>query len=109
MKFSELSDQNKIQYVKDGFVLILEQLAKEPDKLKNYIVVPEKPETGKEEEYKTKAEHFGKVANILSKLEKKEGCLCGSCINLNIVNSVIPPELEVLIDAARQEAEAKNY
>jgi hypothetical protein len=43
-KFSDLNEQDKIQYIKDGFVLILEQLAKDPSKLKNYITV-EKPKT----------------------------------------------------------------
>ena len=36
-RFIDLNEQDRIQYVKDGFVLILEQLAKDPSKLSNYI------------------------------------------------------------------------
>jgi hypothetical protein len=145
MKFTELNEQERIQYIKDGFILILEQLAKDPSKLKNYIKVPEKPkqvqavveriiESMTDEQkseildrnkiaqakaaaenekidagYSTIVEHYKKVEAIITKLEKKEGCLCGSCVNLGITNSVIPNELEVLIDAARKEAEERNY
>lgn len=143
-KFSELNEQDRIQYIKDGFILILEQLAKDPSKLNNYIKL-EKPKlnvpaletikegmsdadkklvedrnkivqakvdaenTKIETEYKTKEEVFVKVEAIVSKLQKKEGCLCGSCINVNITNNVIPPELDVLIDVARKEAEERTY
>jgi len=145
MRFTELNEQDRIQYIKDGFILILEQLAKDPAKLKNYIKVPDKPkqvvaaveritesmsdeqkaeisERNKlanakageenerlEKEYNGHIEHYKKVEGIIGKLEKKEGCLCGSCVNLGITSSVIPNELEVLIDVARKEAEERNY
>lgn len=144
-KFLDLSEKDRIQYVKDGFVLILERLAKEPAKLKDYIkpVDPPKPILAALEtitdgisddekkaieernklaeanahtinekamaEFSTKMESFKKVEAIISKLQKKEGCLCGSCINISITNSVIQPELEPLIDAAKKEAEERNY
>src|SRR5271170_4714217 len=47
MRFQELNEQERIQYIKDGFILILEQLAKDPSKLKNYIKLPDKPKTVK--------------------------------------------------------------
>ena len=145
MRYNELNEQDKIQYIKDGFVLILEQLAKDPSKLNNYIKVPDKAkpikavvervvDTMTDEEktivlernklanekadaenakleatHKAVQEHYSKVESVVSKLEKKPGCMCGSCINLNITSSVIPPELEVLIDAARKEAEERVY
>ena len=143
-KFTDLNEQDRIQYIKDGFILILEQLAKDPSKLKNYIkldkpklnvpaleiIKEEMTENDKklvedrnrivqakvdaentkiETEYKTKEEVFAKVEAIVSKLQKKEGCLCGSCINVNITNNVVPPELDVLIDVARKEAEERIY
>lgn len=143
-KFTDLNELDRIQYIKDGFILILEQLAKDPSKLKNYIKL-EKPklnvaalepikdsmsETDRkliedrnrivqakvdaenakiETEYKTKEEIFTKVEAIVSKLQKKEGCLCGSCINVNITNNIVPPELDILIDVARKEAEERMY
>ncbi len=143
-RFIDLNEQDRIQYVKDGFVLILEQLAKDPSKLSNYIKL-EAPkltvaalETIKETmtddekaaittrntavktkvdaenekltiEYEAKKTAFNKVEEIVSKLQKKEGCNCGTCLNLNITNGIIPPELDTLIDAARKEAEERNY
>ena len=56
-----------------------------------------------------KEEVFNKIESIISKLQKKEGCLCGACVNVNITNSMVPPELEILIDAARKEAEERSY
>lgn len=143
-KFTDLSEQDRIQYVKDGFVLILEQLAKDPGKLKNYIkldlpklnvaafepildnMTEEQKKAAQERnkllqtkvdaeneklttEYKTKEDYYKKVETFVSGLKKKEGCLCGSCININITNNVIPRELEPLIDVARKEAEERNY
>ena len=148
-KFLDLTEQDRIQYVKDGFVLILERLAKDPSKLKEYIPLSDKPkavcaaleipsdtiiqgmseedkkaleERSKlaeanakaindkaEEEFKKKEETYKKAESIITSLQKKEGCLCGACININITNSVIQPELEPLIDAAKKEAEGKLY
>jgi len=148
-KFTDLSELDRIQYVKDGFVLILERLAKDPSKLKEYIKPAEKPklilaaiekpsetlfsamsaedkkaleernklaeENAKvinekaEEEFKQKEATFKKVETIITGLQKKVGCLCGSCIDINITNSVIPTELEPLIDIARKEAEERQY
>lgn len=145
MKFNELSEQERIQFIKDGFVLILEQLVKDPTKVKTYIKPLERPkpiqpileratesmsgeqkklvedrnklaeekakiETEKLEiDFKQREEQIQKTQDLVTKLEKKEGCLCGSCINLNVTSSLIPPEFEALIDVARQEAEAKSY
>lgn len=143
-KFNDLSEQDKIQYVKDGFVLILEQLAKDPSKLKNYIkleapklnvaafepivdtmteeqraiaeernkLLKSKVDAENEKltaEFKIKEENYKKVEALVSGLKKKDGCLCGSCININITNNVVPQELEPLIDVARKEAEERIY
>jgi hypothetical protein len=143
-KFTELAEQDRIQYIKDGFILILEQIAKDPSKLSNYIKL-EKPtphvayiepipahlsaadrsrlqeqntiiqakvdaENAKlDTEFKTKTETFKKIEAIIAKLEKKQGCMCGSCMNISITNNVIAPELDILIDVARKEAEEKAY
>jgi hypothetical protein len=115
MKFSELSPSDQVQYIKDGFVLILERLAKEPAKLTEYIPMMSKPvDTTPDfdkatEEYNKQTEIFAKVDALIKGLQKKAGCLCGSCLEVNINNSVIQPELEPLIDAAKKEAEAKSY
>lgn len=110
-RFNELAEQDRIQYIKDGFILILEQLAKDPSKLKNYIKLEKPKESTPELEatYKAKEDAYKKIEEIVSKLQKKEGCMCGSCMNTSITNNVIAPELDVLIDAARKEAEERSY
>jgi len=143
-KFTELAEQDRIQYIKDGFILILEQLAKDPTKLKNYIklekpkphvavhegikdnmsedekkrvaernqIIQEKVNAANAEleaAYKAKEDTYKKIEEIVSKLQKKEGCMCGSCMNTSITNNVIAPELDILIDVARKEAEERVY
>lgn len=145
MRFSEFNEQEQIQYIKDSFVLLLEQLAQDPTKLKNYFKLPEKPKQikpvierasdGASEEQKNKiiernklaeekaaseneklnseylkaTEGFAKAEAIIKNLKKKEGCMCGSCLDVKITNSIIPPELAPLIEAAREEAKARTY
>jgi hypothetical protein len=143
-KFNELSDADKIQYIKDGFVLIVEQLAKDPEKIKQYVntdqpklATPtlETPKEGASEEekkqlternevlmksasesnakletdFKKRMETFEKIKGLVSNLKKVEGCLCGGCLTIDLTNGTMPPELECIIDAARKEAEEKNY
>jgi hypothetical protein len=144
-KFTDLSEQDRIQYIKDGFILILESLTKDPSKLKNYIeleepklsspmledvndvnvgeteinarkernrLIQEAVSAANDEllnKYKTKVNTFKKIEAIISGMKKKEACICGSCININITNSIIPHELEALIDIARKEAEERSY
>jgi hypothetical protein len=125
--------------------LILEQLAREPAKLKNYVKPPEKSKTvlpvvereadtmtdeekavviernvqanelaareneRLELEYNNALAAYKKIEQVISTLKVKSGCMCGSCIDLNITNTAIPIELEGIIDAARKEAEEKTY
>jgi hypothetical protein len=144
MRFTELNDSEKVQSIKDNFILILELLARDPERLKTYFKV-EKPKTivaalekiivsmnddeksaakksnaeveektkikneELEKEYNNKLATFEKAAATISKLKKKDGCLCGSCLDLNTANKGVPDELEVLIDIARKEAEERVY
>src|SRR5258708_30244489 len=143
-RFIDLSEQDKIQYIKDGFVLILDQLAKDPSRLNNYIklddpklLVPaldqiknEMTEDQKtklqdknklaianaevknlklEAEFKLKTEAYKKIYDIASKLKKKDACLCGSCISIDIINNVLPQEFHILINVARKEAQERSY
>jgi hypothetical protein len=144
MRFSELNDSEKVQSIKDNFILVLELLAREPERLKTYFKI-EKPKLNvaalekitidmndeeksaaekrnAEVEEKTKIKNeelekeyidkliiFEKAAATISKLKKKEGCLCGSCLDLNTANKGVPDELEILIDVARKEAEERVY
>jgi hypothetical protein len=101
-----------------GFAAMLESISddmKESDKtaiMKRNEIAKAKAqeETSKAEaEYNKATERFEKAKSIISKLEKMEGCVCGTCLNINISAGSVPPELEVLIDAARKEAEEKTY
>lgn len=134
MRFGDLNELEKIQYIKDGFVLLLEQLALDKYKLKEYLKL-EKPKTivaavdknvseeknkqlqqkaeaenkKNEEEFKKKEDLHDKILETISKLEKNKYCTCGTCFNLDITNGIIPSELEVLVDIARTEAAERNY
>lgn len=143
-KFSELAEQDKIQYIKEGFIIILEQIAKDPSKLNNYIKL-EKPKLNAavlepiketmselekkmiternqitrekveaenirlETEYKAKEKAHEKIKEVVSKLQKKEGCMCGECMSMGITNNVLAPELDILIEIARKDAEERTY
>lgn len=142
-RFNDLAEQDRIQYIKDAFILILEQLAKDPNKLNDYIklekskatvVLPAFSDAHKqsmsdaekkqynlavkeieaeniklEAEFKTKEATYNKIKEIVSKLQKKEGCMCGTCMNISITNGMIAPELDILIEVARKTAEERAY
>ena len=144
MKFSDLNEQDRVQCVKDGFVLILEKLSRYPSEINKYYNI-EKPKTiipcfeqisdslseedkkiisernektilsaneinaSNKKKYEESLEQFKKAEEIIKSLSKKEGCVCGSCIELDIINNIIPTELQFLIDFARKEAEARIY
>lgn len=143
-KFHDLSEQDRIQYVKDAFVDIIEKLAAEPSKLNEYIkldkpkhLVPaseackdsmneeEKASVAKrnlalkekvelenlklDNDYRAKEHAHSTITKFISGLKKKEHCFCGSCFDVSLTSSAIPPEFEVIIDAARKDAEERNY
>lgn len=128
MKFAELSDTDKIQSIKDGFVLILESVANNPDVLKEYIKVEDpileaykddmSPADYKNLEEKNKVlqdkftqqkAEFDKVQSMIADLKMKTGCICGKCVDINITNNSIPPELQVLVEAARKEVQNRVF
>lgn len=144
MRFNELSEQERVQSIKNNFTLLIEKLASDPKKVADYIKV-EKPklnvaslekiketmtedqkkeaeernkivqakvddENAKlEAEFNSKQEMLKKAEKAISSFEKNPGCICGTCININLDGSLIPPELEALIDIARKEAQEKVY
>ena len=60
----------------------------------------------REQEYATKEEAITKIASAIEKMGKKEGCICGTCFNVEAAGGVLAPEMEPLIDMARKHAEA---
>lgn len=119
-KFNDLQDADKIQdYVKDEFILILEEIAKDKSKLDKYLPEMKAYVAGKDSDSKL-VEKFAKefderkaqrekVLEIVGSLKPRVGCLCNSCLDLNLSNSVIDPCLDPLIDFAKKEAESKSY
>jgi hypothetical protein len=111
-RFSELQEQDKIQYVKDEFILILEDIAKDKGKIEKFLPLPElKKDANAEQQSKYEAvkAQREKVLEIVGGLTQRKGCLCGSCLDLNVSNGLIPEALEPLVDAAKHEAESKSY
>jgi len=149
MRFSELSDKEKIQSVKDSLIRLLEKLsflpADERSKLiqqylqitppsylvaalekagdgiseeekiqmerRNQEVANKVQEKNKsmEEVYNQKLDAAKKLENLISGLKKLEGCVCGACFNVDIINGILPIELECLLPVARQTAEETAY
>lgn len=143
-RFIDLAEPDRVQYIKDGFIMILENLSKNPDKLKDYIklekpkplvvnlelitdsmlesdkkaveernkILQEKVNAENEKliaDFKLKEDNYKKIETIISKIQKKVGCLCGSCIDVAITNSSVPPELYLFIEISRKEAEERIY
>lgn len=94
--FHNLSKELQIEAIKDCFMIIFKNVVNNPDKLKDYV--------GEQSE-----EYFAKTKEYLSKIGKRKGCMCGTCINLSVITASIPLELELLIDAAKKEAQDKMY
>jgi hypothetical protein len=97
MKFDQLEERDQIKQMKVEFNSILEKLVEDISKLNNII----SNELNPEEE--------NKIRNAISKIEKKKGCICDTCLDIDFTNKVIPDDLRDLIDYARKEAESKEY
>lgn len=95
MTFAELNEQDKILAIKDTLILLFRKVVIDPSTLKNYI----NPE---EQSFKT-------VEEFISKVGRKKECYCFGCIDFSAVNAGIPSELEPLIDAAKKQAETRDY
>jgi hypothetical protein len=122
-QYKDLSDQEKINAVKDNFTKIMTQLAESKEALKQFIPEPEAPKTitdsMSETEKADAKQHNEKVEKqradlkaieeIISKTERVEGCICGMCMKVGFSNNMIPPVLEPLIDAAQKNAEKEVY
>lgn len=114
--FKDLSEQDRIQYVKDEFITILEDMAKDKGKIDKYLPLEDaksyKSAKGTAEytkEYEERKSQRNKVMEIVGSLSKRKDCVCGSCLDLNINGSALPPEMEFIIDVAKKEAESKSY
>lgn len=57
-------------------------------------------------EYDTRAVQVTACVEAITKMGRKEGCLCGTCFNTEATAGVIAPEFAPLIDIARELAEA---
>jgi hypothetical protein len=122
MKLSELPESEQIEKVKETFIDILSGLAEDNAKIGEYVVIPAKPAdptssmsaTEKEAiakqlaEFEAKTNQVAKIKEILSNVQRPEGCFCGTCVTVTFGNSV-PKELEFLIEAAQTQAGKATY
>jgi hypothetical protein len=67
-------------------------------------------------DYNSKKNAYDAILKKISSFKKKEDCQCGPpyttlgpCLDVNLTSGVINSELELLIDAARLEAQNKSY
>jgi hypothetical protein len=64
-------------------------------------------------ECNSKKAAFDAIIKRISSFKKKEDCKCpaslGFCLDVNLTSGVVNSELELLIDAARTEAQNKTY
>ena len=112
MKFTDLTEADKIQKVKDKFATILEGLAEGSLKLEDYISAPAKPANGADKEvlsaYETQLERYTKAKEIIQNVNRQEGCICGTCVNIKF-GAMVPRELEPIIQAAKKQAQEATY
>jgi hypothetical protein len=121
--FKDLSEQEKINAVKDNFTKIMTQLAESKEALKQYVTEPEAlrtiSDTMSDTEKADAIKHneaaekqrvaLKEIEEIISKTERTEGCICGMCVKVSFSNNMIPPVLEPLIEAAQKNAEKETY
>jgi hypothetical protein len=111
-RFIDLQETDKIQFVKDEFILILEDIAKDKSKIEKYLPLPVLKKDAKAEDQSqleaVKAQRE-KVMEIVGSLKPRAGCLCNSCLDISWANGALPDALEPLIDRAKTEAESKSY
>lgn len=91
-KFNELTEADRVSFIKDEFVRALEELLIEPAELKKVIA---------EDKFKTVMEFLPSI--------KQPDCQCGTCLDMDKLDTRIPPELHPVIEAARKRCEEKTY
>lgn len=136
MKFTELSDKDKIRHVKDQYATILGEIVADKsnlDKLlpeikeepvfvkpkllegddvdkKNQTLLKTAQDTlaSKQKEYEERKSTRTAILAALAKVKEKEDCICEPR-ELDIDINYIIPEFEIFIDFARSRAEAQTY
>lgn len=92
MKFNELNDQQKVNYIREEIFLLMEKFF--TDEKSAIQSLGEKP--AKE------------LLAMKSKL-LRENCDCGSCFNVHLFNAIMPPELDPVIDLAKSNLNEKVF
>lgn len=135
MKFSELSELDRIDYIKGTVINILQELASSPESIIKYYpeptpetFVPTKPKPGmsdlekeeltlsnlKKEEsivkknalaFEEYAVKLARAKEFLSNIKKKSLCMCGHCVDDSVVNKPMPNEIDFVLEVAKKRAE----
>lgn len=91
-KFAECNESDRIIYLKDEFVRIIEEIIIDPAEIKKLIP---------EDKFKVVMDY---VPNL-----KCADCTCGACLSVDKLEARIPKELEPLIEIARKRCEERTY
>jgi hypothetical protein len=57
-------------------------------------------------DYEERLASAKKVGEAIAKMGKREGCICGTCFNVEATGGPLSPDFEPLIEIARKHAEA---
>lgn len=91
-KFNELSDNDRINYLKDEFVRSIEELLIDPAEIKK--ILPE--------------DTFKKIMDYVPSLKAPE-CGCGTCLSMDKLEARVPEELQALVELAHKRCEERTY
>lgn len=91
-KFNDCSEAERIVFLKDEFVRIIEELLVDSTEIKKTLP---------EDKFKT-------VMDFVPSL-KAPDCDCGTCLAMDKLEARIPAELQCLIEIARKRCEERNY
>lgn len=100
MNFSELTDKQKVEKVKQNYIDIIIEIKAKPEELEKYIPISSATSDG------DKASREAVVAKIKN-LKIDEECKCSECYDIDV--DQISDEFEVFVDFARIRAEAASY
>lgn len=92
-KFAELTDNDRINYIKDEFIKAIEEAMVDPTEIKKLVANDEK---------------FSAVMAYIPQLKVPE-CNCGCCIAVEKLEGKIPTDLQPLVAVARGRCEARTY
>ena len=91
-KWQDIAESEKIGMIKDSLIRGIEEMLLNGAEIKKMMSESD----------------FKQVSEFMPQL-KVEGCNCGCCINIGMLESRIPRELQPLVVVAKKRCEAATY